>query len=37
MTQQPLFDGVSNEDNPAKFIGQRLYYILYCETRRVQF
>ncbi len=25
MTQQPLFDGVSNEDNPAKFIGQRLY------------
>ena len=25
MTQQPLFDGVSNEDNPAKFIGQQLY------------
>ena len=25
MTQKPLFDGVSNEDNAAKFIGQRLY------------
>ena len=25
MTQMPLFNAVSNKDNAAKFIGQRLY------------